>query len=190
VECTVCRAALGRGALFCGSCGRSTGWTSTLAAATADADAGGPGAHDTTIIAPLTRRPDIGTTATEAAATAVGHDGPDAEGGVSAGFTLRFSTGEEFSVNGAGLVGRRPVPAEGELFEHVLRIHDPGRSVSKTHLEFHVAHGVLWVLDRASANGSLLTRPGQDPLECEPGHAYEAPRGTRVDLGDQHMIVH
>ncbi|UYN83972.1 MAG: zinc ribbon domain-containing protein [Microcella sp.] len=104
-------------------------------------------------------------------------------------FVLQFSTGESYTVLGSGLAGRNPRPEPGEYVDHLVTIVDPGRSVSKTHLEFGQADGVFWVCDRHSGNGSVVREPGREPRQCEPGRRYPVVRGTRIDLGEQHVIV-
>jgi hypothetical protein len=107
----------------------------------------------------------------------------------AARFVLQFSTGESTTVYGAGLIGRNPMAEPGEYVEHLVVIRDPGRSVSKTHLEFGQDSGTFWVLDRFSGNGSVLREPDAAPRRCEPGRRYPIPRGSRVDIGDQFFVV-
>lgn len=104
-------------------------------------------------------------------------------------FVLQFSTGESFTVTGTGLVGRNPRPEPGEYFDHTVTIADPGKSVSKTHLEFGQDEGVFWISDRFSGNGTFTRDPEQPPHRCEPGRRYRVARGGRVDIGDQFFIV-
>lgn len=104
-------------------------------------------------------------------------------------FVLQFSTGESVSVVGSGLLGRNPRPEPGEAIDHIVIVSDPTRSVSKTHLEFGHDDGLFWVTDRHSGNGTVLREPGQLPRYCEPGRRYHIARGTRVDMGDQFMIL-
>ena len=104
-------------------------------------------------------------------------------------FVLQFSTGESVAVTGSGLVGRNPVPEPGEYFDQRIAIADPGRSVSKTHLEFGQADDGFWILDRFSGNGTAVLDPGSDSKFCEPGRRYRVQRGGRVDIGDQFFIV-
>lgn len=99
------------------------------------------------------------------------------------------STGERVVVAGSGLVGRKPVAAAGESFDQVIALADPTRSVSKTHLEFGVEQGELWVLDRFSSNGSAIVAPDGQRRECEPGRRYRLARGSRVEIGDQHLVI-
>lgn len=104
-------------------------------------------------------------------------------------FVLQFSTGESVTVFGNGLVGRNPVAEPSEYFDHLVAIVDPGRSVSKTHLEFGQAVGAFWVSDRYSGNGTVVREPDGAPLRCESGKRYRIVRGTRVIMGDQFFVV-
>jgi hypothetical protein len=104
-------------------------------------------------------------------------------------FVLQFSTGESVSVTGTGLVGRNPRPEPTEYFDHLIAIVDPGKSVSKTHVEFGQAAGMFWVSDRYSGNGTVIREPDSAPRRCEPGKRYRIERGTRVMIGEQFFIV-
>ncbi|MFC0682501.1 zinc-ribbon domain-containing protein [Lysobacter korlensis] len=104
-------------------------------------------------------------------------------------FVLQFSTGESATVYGSGLVGRNPIAEPGEYVDHFVVIRDPGRSVSKTHLEFGQDNGAFWVLDRFSGNGSVLREPDGQPKRCEPGRRYFVVRGTRIEIGDQFFVL-
>ncbi|MUN06486.1 FHA domain-containing protein [Agromyces luteolus] len=107
----------------------------------------------------------------------------------SARFVLTFTTGEVVTVHGTGLVGRRPLAEPGEAFDHLVQIVDRGLSVSKTHLEFGEHDGDLWVADRFSANGTVVRRPGEGGVRCEPGRRVLVPRGSRVEIGEQAFVV-
>ncbi|WP_349904173.1 double zinc ribbon domain-containing protein [Parafrigoribacterium humi] len=104
-------------------------------------------------------------------------------------FVLQFSTGESFTVYGSGLVGRNPRPEPAEYFDHIVRVLDPSRSVSKTHLEFGQEAGAFWIKDRFSGNGSIIREPEGDPVRCQPDRRYRIVRGTRVDIGEQFFVV-
>jgi hypothetical protein len=104
-------------------------------------------------------------------------------------FVLQFSTGETVTVSGTGLVGRRPLPQPAEHFNHLIQIADVGMSVSKSHLEFGQHEGELWISDRFSGNGTVIRRPGEAALRCEPGRRYLIPRGSRVEVADQFFVV-
>jgi hypothetical protein len=104
-------------------------------------------------------------------------------------FVLQFSTGESVTVTGAGLLGRNPMPEPGEFFDAMVTISDPGKSVSKTHLEFGQEGGAFWVSDRYSGNGTVVREPERPARRCEPGKRYRIVRGTRVDIGEQFFVV-
>jgi hypothetical protein len=104
-------------------------------------------------------------------------------------FVLQFSTGESSTVYGSGLVGRNPLPEPGEYFDQLVRVIDPSRSVSKTHLEFGQTDGTFWVLDRYSGNGTIVRQPDLAPVRCLPDKRYRLARGTRVEIGEQFFVV-
>jgi uncharacterized protein affecting Mg2+/Co2+ transport len=104
-------------------------------------------------------------------------------------FVLQFSTGESITVSGTGIVGRNPKPEPGEYFDHAVVIVDPGKSVSKTHIEFGHAAGKFWVSDRFSGNGTRVREPEGTERYCEPGRRYSVARGTRVSIGEQFFVV-
>lgn len=104
-------------------------------------------------------------------------------------FVLQFSTGESYTVLGSGLAGRNPRPEPGEYVDHLVAIVDPGRSVSKTHFEFGQEAGTFWVADRHSGNGTVIREPGAEPRPCTPGNRYPVVRGTRIDIGEQFVVV-
>ncbi|PCN47872.1 hypothetical protein Csp2054_09670 [Curtobacterium sp. 'Ferrero'] len=104
-------------------------------------------------------------------------------------FVLHFSTGERVDVHGTGLLGRLPRPQPGERFDELLTIHDPGKSVSKTHLELGRDGDDLWVSDRFSGNGTVVRHIDGSIRRCEPGRRYRVERGARVDVGEQFFLV-
>ena len=104
-------------------------------------------------------------------------------------FVLQFSTGESVSVSGTGLIGRNPVAEPGEYFDAFVTIVDPGKSVSKTHLEFGQDGGFFWISDRFSGNGTVVREPESQPKRCDAGKRYRIVRGTRVEIGEQFFIV-
>jgi hypothetical protein len=104
-------------------------------------------------------------------------------------FVLQFSTGESVTVFGSGLLGRNPTPQPTEYFDQLVSITDPGKSVSKTHLEFGQDAGAFWVSDRFSGNGSTVREPESSPRRLVAGKRYRIVRGTRVDIGEQFFVV-
>ncbi len=104
-------------------------------------------------------------------------------------FVLQFSTGENLTVSGSGLIGRSPLAEPGEYFDSLVAIIDPGKSVSKTHLEFGQDGGAFWVSDRYSSNGTVVREPERPARRGEAGKRYRVVRGTRIDVGEQFFIV-
>lgn len=215
MNCRICGAQLPGGAMFCGECGSS----STATPATRKRADPRPGdttiiqrlPPQPTVISvpisadgPIAERRAAGETAEQAepAEPAAGeapqplpHSAdaiaalPADQGPSETAFHLQFSTGESATVSGSGLLGRRPLPQPSETFDHLIQISDPGMSVSKTHLEFGQQDGELWVSDRFSGNGTIIRRPGEAAVRCEPGRRYRVPRGTRVEIADQFFVL-
>jgi hypothetical protein len=104
-------------------------------------------------------------------------------------FVLQFSTGESVTVFGSGLLGRNPIPQPTEYYDQLVSISDPGKSVSKTHLEFGQEGGSFWVSDRFSGNGSAVREPESSLRRLVAGKRYRIVRGTRVDIGEQFFVV-
>lgn len=207
MNCRICGAQLPAGAMFCGECGSS----STATPATRKrAD---PRPSDTTIIqrlppqravisVPINADGPIAERRAEPAAAEAPEPLPeyadepeppaeppaDTQPGATL-FDLQFSTGERATVSGSGLLGRRPLPQPSETFDHLIQISDTGMSVSKSHLEFGQQDGELWVSDRFSGNGTIIRRPGEAAVRCEPGRRYRVPRGTRVEIADQFFVL-
>lgn len=215
VRCRICSSPLPPGAMFCGECGSSTSATpltrrrpdprgrdttiiqplprstviSVPVAVPSPAPAERIGPVPVASVAPAVDTPPPVLVppvraAEPVAALPVPVTEPD---GVR--FILQFSTGETVKVHGSGLVGRRPLPQPGEVFDHLVQIQDSGMSVSKSHLEFGQHGGQFWVSDRFSGNGSVVQRPTEGPLRCEPGRRYLVPRGSRVDIADQYFVL-
>lgn len=196
MNCRVCGSELSEGTLFCGSCGSSVTATRVRAPEVADSRP-----SDTTVVERLPK-PAVAGRFPSADGTqdddSVGESGPApiiepieaapvVEPAVS--YTLSFSTGELVEVTGSGLIGRRPITQPGEEVDQLVSVLDPGRSVSKTHLEFGIEAGELWICDRYSGNGTVAHPLGGVARQCEAGRRYRVTRGTRVDIGDQWFDV-
>jgi hypothetical protein len=212
MNCRVCGSELPDGAMFCGECGSSV--TATLLRPAAK----DPRPSDTTIIEPLPG-PAVAGPVSNVRSVPVPQpaEAPSAESAPPASdsqpsappasdsrtpsvtaeamdpgreqFVLTVSTGERVVIVGGGLLGRRPIAQPGESPEQLVSVADLGRSVSKTHLEFGIEAGELWICDRFSANGTVLMPPDGQPRICEPGRRYRVGRGSRVALGDQNFVV-
>lgn len=208
--CEVCQSALPEGALFCGECGSSVARTQAVpvvkaepAAEPAPTPAEVPPAESFTT-AP-SQEPE--TTSTNIVEQIEGVDlselfeappkrvveaprfATENELTSMVSFTITLGNGDSVEITQSGLLGRMPTPAEGEEFEHLIVVSDPGRSVSKTHLEFGVDGNELWIADRNSGNGTIVREPGVVPRRAQPGTRYAVVRGTRLDFGDLHLTI-
>jgi hypothetical protein len=114
---------------------------------------------------------------------------PPVPNGSTVSFVVAFSSGGIETIAGPVLLGRRPAEQPGETGFRLVAIADPGRSVSKTHLEFGIEGENLWVCDRFSANGTVLRPPGGRARLCEPGRRYRVGHGTRIEIGEQYIDV-
>ncbi|MFD6164777.1 RDD family protein [Oerskovia sp. NPDC060287] len=106
-----------------------------------------------------------------------------------AGFVLELETGRRVTVTGSALIGRNP-QATGEGPVVLVAVEDPTRSVSKTHAEMGVDAGGIWLVDRGSTNGTVLTRPGSAPQVLEAGVRAAVTVGAVVQVGDRRLTVH
>lgn len=209
MRCRICGAALPDGAMFCGHCGSSTSATPESRRRPdprpGDTTSLGPGFRRSGVVSvPVGLRDGVeagrgaddpsGVGSSGVAAGAVSAAGavPDAPAEIAGAgqprFVLRFGSGDVRVVYGTGLIGRRPLPQPGEAFDHLVQIEDPERSVSKTHLEFGVHDGTLWIADRYSANGTVVRRAGEE-IRCEPGRRYLVASGTVVEIAQQSFSI-
>ncbi|MBU4215185.1 MAG: RDD family protein [Actinobacteria bacterium] len=100
---------------------------------------------------------------------------------------LVFDTGDVLPVTGRGRIGRDPVVGD-EPLSHLVPLADTTKSVSKTHLEFALGEGGLWVRDLHSTNGSSIEHSGaRTPLPA--GEWVRADPGAVVHLGSRTFRV-
>lgn len=104
-------------------------------------------------------------------------------------FILVSTTGQRFEVRGRSLLGRNPASAPGVVYDAVLVVADPGKTVSKSHAELLVVADELLVIDLGSGNGTVVETPGQPPVRCTPGLPQRVRRGSRLVLGRQAIDV-
>lgn len=103
--------------------------------------------------------------------------------------TLTFSTGAVARVRAATLLGRRPAARAEENPDELLAIDDDSRTISKTHARLEWQDDELWITDRQSANGTIIDRPGQNPVELTAGKPYHLIAGDVVRLGEVTFTV-
>lgn len=93
-------------------------------------------------------------------------------------------------LEGTALVGRNPAPREGEALPvQVIAVVDRGRSVSKTHLAIGVDTAGVWLRDRNSTNGTVVTLEDGQQILCAPEQKVRVPVGASVAFGDYWLTV-
>ena len=102
---------------------------------------------------------------------------------------LEVESGERFVVDTKALVGRNPQAPDASGWI-LIKVEDPTRSVSKTHAELGVDTAGLWLTDRGSTNGTVVSAPGLPPRVAEPGARVRVPVGSTIHVGDRRVVVH
>ena len=100
---------------------------------------------------------------------------------------LVFDDGATLPVSGRGRIGRDPVVG-AEPVTHLVPLTDASKSVSKTHLEFTLADGGLWVCDLHSTNGSSIEHAGTRTALVA-GEWVRAEPGAIVHVGSRTFRV-
>ncbi|MBC7290688.1 MAG: RDD family protein [Actinotalea sp.] len=103
--------------------------------------------------------------------------------------TVELTDGQRVTFSGTALVGRNPTPRPGEDGCCLITVADPGRSVSKTHLLLGVDRHGLWVKDRQSTNGTVVTLADGQQILCGAGQQVRLPPGASVAFGDYGLSV-
>lgn len=106
--------------------------------------------------------------------------------GAVRGLRVALDDGRTLTVERVALLGRNPSPAPGV---QVVRVTDPGRSVSKTHLELGADASGAWVTDRGSTNGTVVTLPDGGQVVCRVDHPVRLRAGVVVVFGDRSLRV-
>ena len=101
---------------------------------------------------------------------------------------LVLDTGQRIEVRGTTLFGRSPSAAAGEGEALLVPVVDDTRSVSKTHIAVMPARRGVFVVDRASTNGSAIVRGGSETV-LPAGHPAELQIGDTVRFGDRSLQV-
>jgi uncharacterized RDD family membrane protein YckC len=102
---------------------------------------------------------------------------------------LEVESGERYVVDTKALVGRNPQAPDPSGWI-LVKVEDPTRSVSKTHAELGVDTAGLWLTDRGSTNGTVVSAPGLPPRVAEPGARVRVPVGSTIHVGDRRVVVH
>jgi uncharacterized RDD family membrane protein YckC len=109
---------------------------------------------------------------------------------VEAEWMLRLDDGRNVAVDGLVLLGRNPQPRVGEEDATLIKVSDETRTVSKSHLAVGVDVSGLYVMDRGSTNGTMITAPDGGQRPCPPGDLVDVPGGSVISFGDHWLEVH
>jgi hypothetical protein len=102
---------------------------------------------------------------------------------------FRLDTGEVVPITRHGALGRDPVAPGGDASDLLIALQGDTLSVSKTHLEFGLDGGRVWVSDRGSTNGTALVRGDGAELELDPGERVRVEAGDRIRVGTRVLQV-
>jgi hypothetical protein len=104
---------------------------------------------------------------------------------------LRFSSGDEVTLDRGVLMGRKP--AEGRQVggerPHLVKLSSPQHDISRTHLEVRLDGWHVLVTDLDSTNGTLVAQPGRPQERLRPGQPTMIEPGTMVVLADDVTFV-
>lgn len=96
---------------------------------------------------------------------------------------LEFADGQAIAIDAPVVIGRAPSPPAASPSARALGVDDPHKSVSKTHALLDVRHGMLWVTDLRSTNGTTVTNAIGEAIECPPTVAMPVGDGWIVSAG-------
>jgi len=97
---------------------------------------------------------------------------------------LALHDGRTVTVTSTSLLGRHPAARPGETPGALVIVTDPQRSVSKTHLAVGMDDAGVWVVDRGSTNGTVVTLPDGQRILCVPERRVRLALGASVAFGD------
>ena len=94
---------------------------------------------------------------------------------------IELGDGQRVTIARTALVGRNPA---SDADVQLVRVVDPARSVSKTHLQIGVEPGGVWIADRGSTNGTVVTLPDGAQVVCRVDQQVRLRVGSTVTFGD------
>ena len=104
--------------------------------------------------------------------------------------TLLLWDDRKVLLEGTALIGRNPTPRPGERApEQIITVTDKAKSVSKTHLAIGVDVDGVWLHDRNSTNGTIVTLDDGQQILCAPEQQVRVPAGAAVAFGDYWLTV-
>jgi uncharacterized RDD family membrane protein YckC len=101
---------------------------------------------------------------------------------------LVFDDGTRVEIDRSALIGRNPEVQQNGEPRQLVPVADESLQISKTHLEFGIDGG-FWLVDRGSANGTLVTTPAGEELELTAWERMPLPSGSTVDIGGRSFTV-
>jgi hypothetical protein len=99
--------------------------------------------------------------------------------------SLQFDNGTRVVLDHPAVIGRKPrtdIVIEDETASPV-RIDDPDKVLSRTHLEVRLVDWQVQIVDRDSMNHTHVEVPGHAPTQVRPGEPFPIPLGTSVSMG-------
>jgi hypothetical protein len=126
----------------------------------------------------LESRPDLADTSLAEASPA--------GSGLSVG-SLHFSTGQIVPLDRAVIVGRAPSvdPVQRPDLPRTIKIDNLDQDISRNHVEVCLDGRLVFAVDLNSANGTLVTVPGQMPQRLIPLEPFMLVGGSIVTLSNQ-----
>jgi hypothetical protein len=106
---------------------------------------------------------------------------------------LRFADGLVVDLDRPLVLGRRPDQAASEKIggeePGFVALPDPQRSLSRVHAEVRIEEWHVMVVDRKSANGTVVVLPGEEARQLHPNQPCLITFGTEVMLADVASFV-
>mgnify|MGYP001102534764 CR=1 FL=1 len=114
---------------------------------------------------------------------------PGASAQPGTGVALVWDTGRRILVTGRVVIGRDPVPGDGEHVDQLLPVTTDSVGVSKTHLQIDVGPTGILVTDRRSTNGVRIAHADGSAERCPPGVPVPVVAGDAVHFGGRFVTV-
>ena len=106
-----------------------------------------------------------------------------------AAWRLTLDDGQSIVVTGTLVLGRDPAEVASRPHAGLVRVHDPARSVSKTHAVIDPGGQTLSVTDLGSTNGVSITDPDGRVTDLDPNGQGILEAGSRLILGEFGVTV-
>lgn len=114
----------------------------------------------------------------------------DGRRGGDEGWYLRLDDGREVELSVTVLLGRNPQKAADDPAEvHLVPASGDGRMISRTHVLIGTDPRGVFVVDRASTNGTAVVASGGDLEPCPPGTQVRVREGQQVSYGNRWFTV-